>query len=76
MFLELMHIFFGFLYFRFIKKLFSECEHCKQVLKEKEMPESLKRKALKLKKDTNGPIWQFAGLLLIAVIIIAVSIQK
>ncbi len=62
--------------FPIYKKVFSECDHCKQVLKEKEMPERLKRKAVAFKKDAKGPIWQFAGLLLIAVLVIAVSVSK
>ena len=43
----------------------SECQHCKNVLKVKQMPERVKNEYIILKADTKGPIWQYAGLLLI-----------
>lgn len=51
------------------KKGMSECSHCKNVLKTKEMPERIKNEYLQLKSDTKGPLWQFAGLALIIVFI-------
>lgn len=47
------------------KKGLSECSNCKNILNEKEMPESLKAELNEIKADAKGPIWQFAGLLLI-----------
>ena len=51
------------------KKGVSQCQHCKNVLETKEMPEQIKREYDDLKHETEGPIWQFAGLMLIAILI-------
>ena len=51
--------------FPYGKKGFSQCEHCKQELKLKEMPESYKREYDKLKDEVRTPIWQFSGLVLL-----------
>ncbi len=51
------------------KKGISQCQHCKNVLETKEMPEPIKREYENLKNETKGPIWQFAGLGLIAILI-------
>ncbi len=51
------------------KKGVSQCQHCKNVLETKEMPEPIKREHENLKSETKGPIWQFAGLGLIAILI-------
>ncbi|WP_108808265.1 zinc-ribbon domain-containing protein [Aquimarina spinulae] len=55
--------------FPIAKKGTSQCQHCKNVLKTKEMPESVKREYDNLKNNAKGPIWQFAGLGLIVVLI-------
>ena len=47
----------------------SQCSHCQQVLKPKQMPERLKNEYQKFKSDVKGPIWQFSGLFLIACLI-------
>lgn len=47
----------------------SQCNHCKQVLKLKEMPASLKISCNNLKAQTKTPIWTFSGLALVAVLI-------
>ena len=52
------------------KNGFSECQHCKNVLEPKEMPAPLKREFDGLKSDAKGPIWQFSGLGLIAVLVV------
>lgn len=52
------------------KKGVSQCQHCKNVLEMKEMPEPIKREYENLKSETKGPIWQFAGLGLIAILIV------
>ncbi len=48
------------------KKGFSQCEHCKNILEEKEMSPELKKECDKLKKESNGPFWQWIGSLLFA----------
>jgi len=47
----------------------SQCQHCKSVLETREMPEPIKREYRNLKNEAKGPIWQFAGLALIAFLI-------
>ncbi len=47
----------------------SQCSHCQQVLKPKQMPERLKMEYQNFKSDAKGPIWQFSGLFLIACLI-------
>ena len=47
----------------------SQCDHCKQVLKLKEMPSSLTTAYENMKAQTKTPIWTFAGLGLVAVLI-------
>ena len=51
------------------KTAVSQCEHCKQVLKLKEMPASLTTAYENLKAQTKTPIWTFSGLALVAVFI-------
>jgi hypothetical protein len=51
------------------KTAVSQCDHCKQVLKIKEMPSSLKTAYDNLKSQTKTPIWTFSGLALVAVLI-------
>lgn len=52
------------------KKGVSQCQHCKSTLETKEMPEPIKREYDNFKNEANGPLWQFAGLGLIAILII------
>lgn len=47
----------------------SQCQNCKSVLETKEMPEDIKREYDNLKRDSKGPIWQFAGLAIILIFI-------
>ncbi|HEX7846643.1 MAG TPA: zinc-ribbon domain-containing protein [Chitinophagaceae bacterium] len=47
----------------------SNCNHCKQVLKLKEMPESFRNAYNNLKKQAKAPVWMFAGLGLVAVLV-------
>lgn len=51
------------------KTAVSQCDHCKQVLKLKEMPSSLKATYENLKAQTKTPIWTFSGLALVAILI-------
>jgi hypothetical protein len=45
----------------------SQCQHCKHVLKEKEMPPSVRAGYLGLVKETKVPIWNFVGLAILAI---------
>jgi hypothetical protein len=53
----------------------SVCAHCKQVLKSKDMPASLRLSYENLKLQSKIPIWNFAGIGIVAVIVIAVIIS-
>ena len=53
----------------------SECDHCKQVLKLKEMPSSLRTAYDNVKAQTKTPIWTFAGLALVAALITIIIIS-
>ena len=53
----------------------SQCDHCKQVLKLKEMPTSLKTSYENLKAQTKLPIWMFSGLGLLVIFIAAAVIS-
>ena len=50
------------------KNGFSECQHCKNVLTEKQMPEQVKNEFIILKSDASVPFWQYAGLFFIALL--------
>lgn len=60
------------------KTAVSQCDHCKQVFKLKEMPSSVKSSYENLKLQTKTPIWTFSGLALVAILISigVVSAQK
>jgi len=51
------------------KTAVTQCDHCKQVLKPKEMPSSIKSTYENIKSQTKTPIWTFSGLALLAVLI-------
>jgi len=53
----------------------SACSNCRQVLKDKNMPASLKLNYENLKSQTQIPIWNFAGLGVVAVITLSVMIS-
>ncbi|GAB3903106.1 hypothetical protein [Mucilaginibacter boryungensis] len=48
----------------------SQCNHCRQVLKLKHMPASLKFTYEKVKKQTRTPIWTWAGTVIILAVLI------
>jgi len=56
--------------FPFGKTGVSQCQHCKSAFEKKEMPEPIEREYNRLKGETRGPIWQFAGIALIALLIL------
>jgi len=47
----------------------SQCQHCKAALDDSQMPTEIKREYNNLKAETRVPIWQFAGLGVIAVLV-------
>lgn len=51
--------------FPFSKKLFSICNHCKQTLTKKEMPQQLKDKVELEKSNFSTPFYLYIGLALI-----------
>ena len=51
----------------------SECNHCKKVIRYKEMPENVKLEYYNVKVNTKGPIWQFSGLAIIFVLIFGLT---
>jgi zinc-ribbon family len=53
------------------KTAVSQCDHCKQILKLKEMPVSIKTAYDNIRSQHKTPIWMFAGLALVAVLITA-----
>ena len=48
----------------------SECNHCKQVLPHQEMSNDLKLAYFELKENAKIPIWFFAGLITIKILVI------
>ena len=52
------------------KTAVSQCSHCKQVLKLKEMPPALVNTYEQAKAEAKTPVWTFSGLAVVAVIII------
>ena len=51
------------------KKGVSQCANCKNTYTSSEMPQSIKAEYNKIKGDVKGPIWQFAGLVIIAIVV-------
>lgn len=49
----------------------SQCDKCKQVLKPEQMPAALRDSYGELKTRSKTPVWMFAGLALVAVLIVA-----
>lgn len=50
------------------KEVFAHCSHCKYTMTQKEMPEQIKKRALKAKQDSKSPIWQFSGSIIIGLL--------
>ncbi|RYY44473.1 MAG: zinc-ribbon domain-containing protein [Chitinophagaceae bacterium] len=63
-------------FFPLKKRVMSQCDHCKQVLEEKEMPSSLAGSFESLKKQTKTPLWMFSGIGLLALLIIAIVVSE
>jgi len=56
-------------FFPYGKTAVSECQNCKAQLTQKEMPIEFKNEAIRLKSESKTPLWQFSGLVLLAVLI-------
>lgn len=54
----------------------SQCNHCKQTLRTREMPPALKNEYETLKAQTKTPLWMFAGAALLAVLIVFVIVDE
>lgn len=54
----------------------SQCLNCKNARESNEMPDGVRKEFENLKRDTKGPIWQFAGLGLIALLVFWISIAS
>ena len=51
------------------KTAVSQCNHCRQILKNKEMPEAFKSNYEVLKAQNKTPLWTFAGLAILVTLI-------
>lgn len=77
-----MHIFqkyahlFWIPFFPMRKMGISQCNHCKQVLTDKQMPPDLHTTFQTLKAQTKTPVWTFSGIALIAVLVTTVVIAN
>ena len=47
----------------------TSCQHCKQTLKEKEMPSEFKQAFKHFKGSLKTPVWHFSGLIIIALFV-------
>jgi len=54
----------------------SQCAHCKQTLKFKDMPSSLKLAYQEIARQSKTPYWTFIGVALVGLLIINVIIQS
>jgi len=52
------------------KKGVSQCQHCKIAYESKDMPHPIKKEYEKIKNNSKGPIWQYAGLAIFAFLIV------
>jgi hypothetical protein len=52
------------------RRAVSQCQHCKHVLETSQMPQDYKNYYETIKAEIKVPIWQFAGLAVVALIII------
>ena len=51
------------------KTAVSQCEHCKQVLKLKQMPDNIEMSYENLKGQSKAPVWMYSGIALVAILI-------
>jgi len=48
----------------------SQCNHCLQVLRRKDMPESIRQTYIEVKKQATMPVWTWAGVALVLMFLI------
>jgi hypothetical protein len=48
----------------------AQCQHCKKAYEVKQMSPELRSEYFVIQKESKGPIWQFAGLMLIGVLVV------
>ncbi|MGI9544475.1 MAG: zinc-ribbon domain-containing protein [Cyclobacteriaceae bacterium] len=58
------------------KPVYSICSNCKQVLKKKEMDESLKREVMDAKSESRTPLYSFAGLGILVLLVAFFTYQS
>jgi len=56
------------------RKIFSECEHCKQTIRKRDFDPKSKNDYNQNKSKSKRPIWHWTGLILLAILTIFVSV--
>ena len=56
--------------FPYSKKVYASCNHCKAGYELKEMPPELMNRCITFRNAHKSPLWQFAGLIAIGIVII------
>jgi len=56
------------------RKIFSECEHCKQTIRKKDFDPKLKNEYNQNKLKSKRPIWHWTGLILFTLLAISLAI--
>ena len=51
----------------------AQCQHCGKALKAKEIPQESQSDYQRLKSESRGPIWQFAGLVIILALVLFIQ---
>jgi len=54
----------------------SQCDHCKKIWKQKEMPPNLSAHYDSIKKSAKTPLWMFSGLALVAFLLVLAIITE
>jgi len=63
-------------FFPIIKTVASQCARCKQVIKQKEMPASLREAFNEVRSRAKTPVWTFIGTALVGLLILAGALQS
>lgn len=58
------------------KKGYAECQHCRYVIDANDMPEHMRREYKDVKNSAKGPLWQFTGLGLIALLFFIIAFNN
>ncbi|MFV0540632.1 MAG: hypothetical protein ACK5MZ_05260 [Aestuariibaculum sp.] len=59
-----------------LKKAYSICGHCKQVLEKRQMPPDLQTKSNTYKQTSRTPWWMFSGLFIVVFLFLFVIIKS